>query len=135
MIKIDVISDVVCPWCYIGKKNLEKAVQLFIRKHGKQKVVINWRPYQLNPGLNTTGISRKYYLAKKFGSEANAKDIYKRIENAGAGAGINFQFEKIEIQPNSLNAHRLIQWAQTNNSEEDIVERLRELELICKLFK
>ena len=122
--KIDIFSDVVCPWCFIGKKNLENAISLSKTNLGSIDIKINWKMFQLNPLLPETGISRKEYLASKFGNETNSSNIYKRIENAGRLAGIKFNFNKIQVQPNSLQAHRLIAFIQTKKPNADIVEAI-----------
>ncbi|MAW33704.1 MAG: hypothetical protein CMK56_04780 [Proteobacteria bacterium] len=124
MMKIDIFSDVVCPWCFIGKKNLENAISLSKNNLGSIDIKINWKMFQLNPLLPETGISRKEYLASKFGNETNSSNIYKRIENAGRLAGIKFNFNKIQVQPNSLQAHRLIAFIQTKKPNADIVEAI-----------
>ena len=122
MMKIDIFSDVVCPWCFIGKKNLENAISLSKNNLESIDIKINWKMFQLNPLLPETGISRKEYLASKFGNETNSSNIYKRIENAGQLVGIKFNFNKIQVQPNSLQAHRLIAFIQTKQPNSDIVE-------------
>jgi predicted DsbA family dithiol-disulfide isomerase len=124
-ITVDVVSDVMCPWCYIGKKNLEAARTLV----GDTKIEIRWHPFQLDPTLPAEGKDRKKYLAEKFGGDARAKDIYARVEQAGESAGIDFAFEQIKVSPNTLNAHRLIRWAGGQGAEMQnrVVERLFQL--------
>ena len=124
MIKIDIFSDLVCPWCFIGKKNLENAISLSKTTLGSIDIKINWKMFQLNPLLPEKGIPRKDYLVSKFGNEKNSSIIYKRIENAGRLAGIKFNFNKIQVQPNSLQAHRLIAFIQTKKPNSDIVEAM-----------
>lgn len=121
-IRIDIVSDAVCPWCYIGKKNLEAALPMV----GGVEISVNWRPYQLDPTIPPEGKDRAQYLAQKFGGEERAKTIYKRVEDAGAAAGIEFDFQAIEISPNTLDAHRLIRWAggQGEAVQGKVVERL-----------
>ena len=123
-VKIDVISDVMCPWCYIGKRNLEAALKLV----PDADVEITWRPYQLDPTLPKTGKDRQQYLTEKFGA-ANAKSFYERIREAGAALGIEFKFDDISVSPNTLDAHRVIHWAggQSAEIQDKIVERLFEL--------
>ena len=124
-IEVDVVSDVMCPWCYIGKKNLEAAVQAL----EDIDVAINWRPFQLDPTLPAEGKERRQYLEEKFGRGEGAKDIYRRIEDAGQAVGIDFRFGAIGVSPNTLDAHRLIRWAGGVGREvqERIVNRLFEL--------
>ena len=106
-ISVDVISDVVCPWCYIGQKRLEKAAAAT----PEVKVDIRWRPYQLDPTIPPEGKDRKAYMLAKFGSEERLRQIHDRIMPIGAAEGIDFHFEDIRIAANTLDAHRVIRWA------------------------
>jgi predicted DsbA family dithiol-disulfide isomerase len=115
---IDIVSDVVCPWCYIGKRNLEAALAS-LPANG---VAVQWRPYQLDPTIPAEGIARRVYLERKFG--ARVDEIYTRVAAAGREAGINFAFDRVERSPNTLDAHRLIRWAQSAGKQDEIVERL-----------
>ena len=117
---IDVVSDVVCPWCYIGKRRLEAALQ---RLDGSPPQ-IHWHPFQLNPDLPAEGVDRRSYLEAKFGGARRADEIYARVRAAGASVGITFEFDRIQRQPNTLDAHRLIAWAQAHGDAEPLVERL-----------
>jgi predicted DsbA family dithiol-disulfide isomerase len=119
---IDIVSDVVCPWCYIGKRRLEAALDA--RGHARPE--IRWHPFQLNPDIPAGGIDRRSYLEAKFGGPERAREVYARVEAAGREAGIPFAFERIERQPNTLDAHRLIAWAQAVALEraDGLVERL-----------
>ncbi len=121
-ISIDVYSDVVCPWCYIGKRKLEQALV----RLGEQKVAVtpNWRAFQLNPDMPANGMARKDYVETKFGGAERAKEIYARVAAAGNEVGIPFQFEKIERQPNTINAHRLIRFAGEHGRQDAIAETL-----------
>ena len=121
---IDVISDVVCPWCYIGRRRLGAALAQFADEASRVQPIVSWHPFQLNPDLPREGIDRQLYLARKFGSSRNVREIYERVVAAGKSVGIDFAFERIERQPNTLDAHRLISWAQAQGSAEDVVERL-----------
>ena len=124
-IEIDVVSDVMCPWCFIGKKNLEAATA------GLEgiEVAINWRPFQLDPTLPAEGKDRKLYLEEKFCGEEGARKAYKRVEEAGLAAGIDFRFDDIMVSPNTLDAHRLIHWAGGvgREAQHRVVNRLFEL--------
>jgi predicted DsbA family dithiol-disulfide isomerase len=109
---IDVVSDVVCPWCYIGRRRLEAALARLREAEPDLPVQVRWHPFQLNPDLPREGIDRREYLEAKFGGPERAKQIYARVGAAGATVGIPFAFDAIKRQPNTLDAHRLIEWAQ-----------------------
>src|SRR5450755_4891307 len=124
---IDVVSDVVCPWCYIGKRKLETALVDLAAQDSAAETSVRWHPFQLNPDLPPQGIPRKDYLHAKFGGGARAAEIYARVKEVGTEVGIAFDFDRIEIQPNTLAAHRLIAWAQEREdagSTSELVERL-----------
>jgi predicted DsbA family dithiol-disulfide isomerase len=121
---IDVISDVVCPWCYIGLRRLGAALALLAEREPDVRPLVSWHPFQLNPDLPREGIGRRAYLEAKFGGPRRADEIYERVRAAGRTVGIDFAFERIERQPNTLDAHRLISWAQARGSAEEVVERL-----------
>jgi predicted DsbA family dithiol-disulfide isomerase len=120
---IDVVSDVVCPWCYIGKRRLEAALA---ERGAGSKAIVRWHPFQLNPDIPLGGADRRSYLEHKFGGPERAREIYERVGAIGQEVGIWFEFERIERQPNTLNAHRLIAWAQAARPAiaGDLVERL-----------
>jgi len=120
---IDVVSDVVCPWCYIGKRHLEAALAT-LDESGQARPVVRWHPYELNPDLPAEGVDRREYLERKFGGPARAAQIYERVQRAGTQAGLAFDFERIERQPNTRAAHRLIAWAQGRGDADPLVERL-----------
>jgi predicted DsbA family dithiol-disulfide isomerase len=122
---IDVISDVVCPWCFIGKRHLESALAAWRKEHpGEEQPVVRWHPFQLNPQLPSSGVPRAEYIATKFGGPQRAKEIYARVANAGARAGIAFNFDGITVQPNTLNAHRLIHHAGLGGRQDAMAEAL-----------
>ena len=104
---IDVVSDVVCPWCYVGKKRLEAALALV----PEIKTEVRWRPYQLDPTIPLKGVSRCAYMEKKFGSLDAIKPAHERLNALGQELGIPFNFSGIQISPNTLDAHRMIRWA------------------------
>ena len=122
--KIDVISDVVCPWCFIGRRRLGAALSLLAGREPMVRPLVSWHPFQLNPDLPQEGIDRRAYLEAKFGGRARAREVYERVRLAGKTVGIDFAFDRIERQPNTLAAHRLISWAQAQGDAEDVVERL-----------
>ncbi len=116
---IDIISDVVCPWCYIGKRQIEAALALYAQQNpGADPPRITWRPFQLNPQLPAEGMSRQDYVLQKFGV-ARAKDIYARVAAVGAEHGIAFAFDKIGRQPNTVAVHSLIALAAAAEPQAD----------------
>ena len=121
---IDVVSDVVCPWCYIGKRKLEAALAL-PDAADLPNVVIRWHPFQLNPDMPAQGISRQQYLEDKFGGPQRAAEIYERVRAAGNAVGLALNIDGITLQPNTLAAHALIAFAQLGDFDaSDIKERL-----------
>ncbi|PJF10874.1 DsbA family oxidoreductase [Pseudorhodobacter sp. MZDSW-24AT] len=120
MIKLDIFSDPVCPWCYIGKANLDRALEA-APEHPFQ---IEWHPFQLNPGMPAEGVDRAEYLEAKFGGKAKAVEIYARVEQAAREAGLTIDFSTIRRMPNTLNAHRLIHWAGLEGRQTAIVSAL-----------
>lgn len=105
---IDIISDIVCPWCYIGKRQIEAALALYAEQNpGADQPSLAWKPFQLNPDLPAEGMSREDYVVQKFGA-ARAKDIYARVAGVGTEYGIAFAFDRIARQPNTASAHSLI---------------------------
>jgi len=121
---IDVISDVVCPWCFIGRRRLGEAISLYAERDSGFQPLVSWHPFQLNPDLPQEGIDRRAYIEAKFGGAQPAAEVYERVGAAGRTVGIHFAFERIERQPNTRDAHRLISWAQARGNAEDVVERL-----------
>jgi predicted DsbA family dithiol-disulfide isomerase len=120
---VDVVSDVVCPWCYIGKRRLEKAIALT----PDVPVQVRWHPYFLNPWVPREGISREQYLTTKFGSVERYKDIAKRVAGAAADEGLTYALDKIARQPNTLDCHRLILWAGDTGNSARMKQRLMDL--------
>ena len=116
--RIDVIFDSVCPWCYIGKRRLEKALPL---RPGLEPD-ITWRPFLLNPEMPPEGIDRAIYLVRKFGSEARVRRVYGAIADAGQSEEIDFAFDSIRQTPNSVDSHRLVRFA--GDAAGDAVEAL-----------
>ncbi|OBQ96789.1 DsbA family protein [Mesorhizobium sp. AA23] len=117
-ITIDVVSDVVCPWCFIGQKRLDRA----IAAAGDIDVHVRWRPFQLDPTIPQGGMDRREYMLGKFGSEERIQQIHARIEPLGEAEGIHFAFSAIKVAPNTLDAHRVIRWA--GPAGEDVQNRL-----------
>lgn len=120
---IDVVSDVVCPWCFIGKRRLEKAIAL----RPDIPVEVRWHPYFLNPWVPREGISREQYLITKFGSVERYKGIAKRVAAAAAAEGLIYDLDGIARQPNTLDCHRLILWAGNTGDAARMKQRLMEL--------
>jgi predicted DsbA family dithiol-disulfide isomerase len=116
---VDVISDVICPWCYIGKRRLEKAIATL----GGQ-IRVRWLPFQLNPAMPKEGISRREYRTRKFGSWEHAQELDARVISVGEAEGIQFAFDKIERTPNTLDSHRLIWLAGKQGVQNAVVEAL-----------
>jgi len=117
---LDVLSDPICPWCYIGKVKLDCA----LKQRPAHGLDIFWRPYQLNPDMPVDGMDRMTYLEKKFGGPERAKSIYGQIESAAVAAGLNVDFSKIKRTPNTFDAHRLIRWARSTGDQQAIVDSL-----------
>jgi predicted DsbA family dithiol-disulfide isomerase len=117
---IDVVSDVVCPWCYVGKHRLEAALAL----RPDVETEINWRPYFLDSRVPREGMARVDYLSRKFGSDERIRPAHERLSRLGREEGIEFHFEKIARQPNTLDAHRLIGWAEAVGQAAPVVEKI-----------
>jgi predicted DsbA family dithiol-disulfide isomerase len=120
---IDVVSDVVCPWCYIGKKRIEQAIALA----PEVPVELIYRPFFLNPWVPREGISRDEYLTKKFGSPERYKEIAGRIAETAAQEGLEYHPERVQRQPNTIDCHRLIHWASAVGRGPAMKQRLMEL--------
>ena len=113
-VNIDVVSDVVCPWCYLGKARLDQAIA---NVAGDILVTVNWRPYQLNPDLPPEGVDHKAHLAAKLGGQAAVDRAHEMLTGLGEQDGIAFDFDAVKISPNTLDAHRLIRWALTEGPD------------------
>lgn len=120
---IDVVSDVVCPWCYLGKKRLERA----LADEAGEPIKVHWRPYQLDPSIPKGGLERRAYMINKFGNDGRIEAAHERLRALGAEEGIAFAFDKIARAPNTLDAHRLIRWALAAGAQDKIVDRLFKL--------
>jgi predicted DsbA family dithiol-disulfide isomerase len=116
---VDVLSDVICPWCYIGKRRLEKAIAAL---GGPAKV--RWLPFQLNPAMPKDGVGRREYRTKKFGSWERSQELDARVVAVGQSEGIHFAFDRIERTPNTLDAHRLVWLAERKGVPDAVVEAL-----------
>jgi len=123
-VSIDIFSDVVCPWCYIGKRNLEKALKIIKSNRDDLNISVNWRAFQLNPALPMGGVSRQEYTASKFGGRENAKAIYDRVRLAAEQVGLTLHFDDIIVQPNSTKMHELIYASKETALTDDLIEAL-----------
>jgi predicted DsbA family dithiol-disulfide isomerase len=120
MIYVDIVSDTICPWCYIGKRRFERALAL----SGRNDVALSWRPFQLNPDMPPEGMTRDDYVRAKFGGGDRPRQIYQAIAESGREAGIEFQFSKIKRTPNTILSHRLVHWAAKQERQEEVVDML-----------
>ncbi len=118
--RIEYVFDTVCPWCYVGKRRLERALAL--RPETRARII--WRPFLLNPDLPPEGIDRRVYLDRKFGGNARVQRVHAAVAAAGKTEGIEFDFDSITRMPNSLNSHRLIRYAGSTGREAEVVEAL-----------
>jgi predicted DsbA family dithiol-disulfide isomerase len=120
--QIDVVSDAICPWCYIGKRQLERALGM-LASDGLQ-FALRWNPFQLNPDMPKGGIERAAYRAAKFGSAKRASELDARVTDAAAAVGLDFHLDRIRRTPNTLDAHRLIWLAGRHGAQDATVEAL-----------
>lgn len=120
--QIDIVSDTVCPWCFIGKRRLERALAL----RPDMEFDIRWRAYRLDPTIPPEGVDRKQYMQAKFGNNPNRQAMQDALNQAGDGEGIAFAFDKIARSPNTIDSHRLIRWAASAGVQNEVVERLFE---------
>ncbi|UYN97725.1 MAG: DsbA family oxidoreductase [Enhydrobacter sp.] len=120
MIYVDIVSDTICPWCYIGKRRFERALALSSRND----IALSWRPFQLNPDMPPEGMTRDDYVRAKFGGGDRPRQIYQAIAESGREAGIEFQFSRIRRTPNTVLSHRLIYWSAKNLRQDEVVTEL-----------
>lgn len=120
MVTLDIFSDPVCPWCMIGKAYLDRALE----KVGDHPFRIEWHPFMLNPDLPAEGVDRRDFLEARFGGQMEAAKAYTRVMEAATFAGVEFNLEKMRVQPNTLNAHRLIHWAGLEGCQTAVVSAL-----------
>jgi predicted DsbA family dithiol-disulfide isomerase len=118
--QIDIVSDTVCPWCFIGKRRIGRAMAM----RPNVKFDVFWRPYRLDPTIPREGVDRRAYLKAKFGDSPRSSAMGDAIRSEGAGEGIEFAFDKIAKTPNTLDSHRLVRWAAGAGVQDDMVERL-----------
>ncbi|MDD2884979.1 MAG: DsbA family oxidoreductase [Dechloromonas sp.] len=123
-LQLDIVSDIVCPWCFIGLRRLDVALAQLKATHPALQIVTRWQPFFLNPQTPPSGEPYLPFLIEKFGSEAAVAALFQRVRDAGAAYGLDYQFEKIALRANTLQAHRLIYWAQQRGDARPLVERL-----------
>ncbi|MFN4173095.1 MAG: DsbA family oxidoreductase [Pseudorhodobacter sp.] len=120
MIRLDIFSDPICPWCLIGKTLLDRALE----SRPDHPFAVAWHPFQLNPDMPREGADRRAYLEAKFGGKAKAVEVYARVAEAARNAGLEINFEGMERTPNTLDAHRLIHWAGLEGRQNAVVDAL-----------
>lgn len=120
MAKIDIISDPICPWCYIGKTRLDRALEL----NPTHNFIIEWHPFQLNPTMPKDGMDRREYLEAKFGGQKEAIEVYSNIDKTATETGLSLNFGGIKRTPNTIDAHRVIHWAGIEGRQNSIIDRL-----------
>ncbi len=120
MVRLDILSDPICPWCYIGKTHLDRA----LAARPNHPFVIEWHPFQLNPDMPKGGMDRRAYLEGKFGGKDRAVQIYSQIAEAAEAAGLMINLGAIERTPNTIDAHRLIHWAGIEQRQTAAVSAL-----------
>ncbi|TNJ41584.1 DsbA family oxidoreductase [Phaeobacter sp. B1627] len=120
LVKLDILSDPICPWCYIGKTLLDRA----LAEEGELPFVVEWHPFQLNPDMPAAGMDRRTYLETKFGGKDNAVRVYAQIAEHAEKSGVPIDFEAMKRTPNTTDAHRLIHWAGLEAKQSPVVDAL-----------
>ena len=118
-LSIDIVSDVVCPWCYLGEKRLAAALA-----EDTEPVIVRWRPYQLDPTIPDGGLDRNEYMERKFGRDGRLNAVHDQLVRLGEEVGLPFAFDRITRAPNTLDAHRVIRWAGSTGAQSEVVDRL-----------
>ena len=119
-IRLDIFSDPVCPWCYVGKANLDRA----LADHPDHPFQVQWHPFQLNPDMPPEGVAKRAYLEQKFGGKARVDAIHERLREIARSAGVDMDPDRPQRMPNTLNAHRLIHWAGIEGVQQAVVDAL-----------
>lgn len=119
-VTVDVVSDLVCPWCFLGMKRLQKA----ITATPDVDVTVSWRPFQLDPTIPPQGVDREPYMLGKFGDPARIVSAHQRLDQLGAEDGIDFAFASIKVMPNTMDAHRVVRWGASSGSQSAVVAEL-----------
>jgi predicted DsbA family dithiol-disulfide isomerase len=122
-LQIDVVSDVVCPWCFVGKRQLEEAIDRYREAHPEAEFSIRWHPFQLNPDLPREGVNRSDYLRRKFGNDDTGA-LYERVRRAAGTVGLSLDMAAIVRQPNTLSAHALMEMAAAEACQDALAEAL-----------
>ncbi len=117
---LDVFSDTICPWCYVGKRRLERA----LKARPQRNLTVRWRAFQLNPGMPAGGMERRAYIETKFGGSERARVIYDSVRAVGLSEGIEFAFDRIKRTPNTLHSHRLLRFAAARERQNEMLEAL-----------
>jgi predicted DsbA family dithiol-disulfide isomerase len=120
MVKLDILSDPICPWCYIGKTNLERALEA----EADHPFIIEWHPFQLNPDMPAGGMDRRTYLESKFGGKQKAVSAYLPVIEHAQATGLDINLDAIKTTPNTMDAHRLIHWAGIEGKQTPVVSAL-----------
>lgn len=123
-ITLEIVSDLVCPWCYIGLRRLDLAIAAVRETHPDFDCIKRWRPFFLNPDTPPEGEPYLPFLITKFGGPEQVQALFQRVSDAGAAYGLAYHFDRIQVRANTLQAHRLIQWAQQAGDAQPLVERL-----------
>jgi predicted DsbA family dithiol-disulfide isomerase len=119
-VRLDIFSDPVCPWCYVGKANLDRA----LADHPDHPFQIQWHPFQLNPDMPPEGVPKRAYLEQKFGGKARVDAVHERLREVARAAGVDMDPDKPQRMPNTLNAHRLVHWAGIEGVQQAVVDAL-----------
>jgi predicted DsbA family dithiol-disulfide isomerase len=123
--KIEIYSDVVCPWCYVGKRYIESALSYYRNAYPDEiQPEVHWMPYQLHASLPREGVDRHEYLKRRYPGQANSLEMFAAVIKAGHRMGIQYNFDRIRVQPNTTDAHRLMRYAEQRGVREDVVEGL-----------
>jgi predicted DsbA family dithiol-disulfide isomerase len=118
--QIEIFSDVVCPWCFIGKRRLDAV----LAGPDGVGVDVTWRPYQLYPQIPESGVARSAFMQARFGDAADARDIYQRVVSEAQTEGLDLDFDRIQVAPNTFKAHRLLSWAEFSGHQHELAEVL-----------
>jgi predicted DsbA family dithiol-disulfide isomerase len=124
MLTIEIVSDIVCPWCFIGKRRLAAALAIVAQEAPELRYRTLWRPFFLNPDTPPEGEPYLPFLERKFGSRERVDRLFAQVSAAGSAYGIDYAFDRIRLRANTLRAHRLIHWAQQRGDADALVERL-----------
>lgn len=125
LFKVEIFSDVVCPWCYVGKRHVESALDYYQRSYpDERQPEVVWMPYLLHASIPPGGLDRAEYLKRRFPGSANSSEMNDRVSKAGRMVGVEYHFDRIQVQPNSVDAHRLIRFAERQGLGATVVESL-----------